>query len=139
MRTQFVTNKPLHRKFLLFIVVSMFAPLIIIGGCLYYIMFTLMAEQLGIPESIACNLLPVIRKINLILAVFVPPTFLGILLWGIFLSHKFIGPLERLEKELHRIAESGDITRRLRVRRSDAIKPIADAINKLLSSCEGKR
>ncbi len=139
MRTRFVTSAPLQLKFMLFIVVSMLVPLILVGGCLYYIIFTLVAEQLGIPESIASNLFPVIKKINMILAVAVPPAFMAIFLWGVFLSHKFIGPLERLERELNKIAESGDSSKRLRVRRSDAIKPIADAINKLLNAFEKKR
>jgi methyl-accepting chemotaxis protein len=117
----------------------MLFPLVIVGGCLYYLVFTLLAEQLGIPESIAYNLFPVIEKINIILLIGIPPIVVVLLLWGIFLSHKFLGPLERLEREIHRIAESRDCTKRLRVRRSDAIKPIADAINRLLDSVEKKR
>ena len=134
MRIQFITNKPLQFKFLLLIMVSMLIPLILVGGCLYYLIFTLVAEQLGIPESIAYNLFPVIKQINLILLVGIPPVVIFLLLWGMFLSHKFIGPLIRIEKEIKKIADSGDGSKRIRVRRNDAIKPIADAINKLLDA-----
>ena len=134
MRLQFLTNKPLQFKFLLLIMVSMLIPLILVGGCLYYLIFTLVAEQLGIPESIAYNLFPVIKQINLILLVGIPPIVIFLLLWGIFLSHKFIGPLTRIEKEIKKIADSGDSSKRIRVRRNDAIKPIADAINKFLDA-----
>lgn len=71
----------------------MIAPLLFIGGCMYYLIFTIMAEQLGIPESIAYNLFPVIKKINLILLVGLPPIFAILLAWGIALSHRFVGPM----------------------------------------------
>ena len=134
MRLQFLTNKPLQFKFLLLIMVSMLIPLILVGGCLYYLIFTLVAEQLGIPESIAYNLFPVIKQINMILLIGIPPIVIFLLLWGIFLSHKFIGPLARIEREIMKISDSGDSSKRIRVRRNDAIKSIADAINKLLDA-----
>ena len=54
------------------------------------------------------------------------------------LSHKFAGPLERLEKELKRILEHGDYKTRVHLRKSDDIKPIADEINRILDRLEGK-
>ncbi len=116
----------------------MLIPLIFIGGCLYYLIFTLVAEQLGIPESIAYNLFPVIKKINMILLFGVPPILILLILWGVALSHRFVGPLERLEKELHRISRHNDYTKRIKVRKYDDIKPVADAINNLLDNVEGK-
>ena len=138
MRLKFLTNRELQSKFLGIIVVSMLVPIVLVGGCLYYLIFTLVAEQLGIPESIAINLFPVIKKINFILMGGIPPILILLLLWGLFLSHKFIGPLKRLEKELNRIAECSDCTKRVRVRKIDAIRPLADAINKLLEAMEKK-
>lgn len=119
--------------------VSMMLPLVFVGGCLYYLTFNIMAEQLGIPEYIAYNLLPVIKKINLILLVSVPIIFLILIIWGIVLSHRFAGPLERLEKELKELSEQGEYGRKVRVRKSDDVKPLADAINKLLDRLEWKK
>jgi methyl-accepting chemotaxis protein len=138
LRLRFLTNRPLQFRFLVIILISMFVPLVLAGGCLYYLIFTLLAEQLGIPESIAYNLFPVIKKINLILAAAIPPVAVFLLLWGVFLSHKFIGPLVRLEKEIDKIASSGDRHKRIRVRRTDVIKPIVDAINRLMDAIGGK-
>jgi signal transduction histidine kinase len=132
MRIKFLSNMPLQGKFLALILVSMLVPLILVGGCLYYLIFTLVAEQLGVPESIAYNLLPVIKRINLILLIVTPPMLLLVLLWGAFLSHKFAGPLVRLRSEIERIVENGDYTKRLKVRKGDSIKPITDALNDLL-------
>lgn len=119
--------------------VSMIIPLVFAGGCLYYLIFKIMAEQLGIPEYIAYNLFPVINKINLILLIGVPPLFVLLILWGIVLSHRFAGPMERVEKELHRIMDHADYNRRVRVRSHDDMRPIAEAINRLLDKIEEKK
>jgi methyl-accepting chemotaxis protein len=135
-RMRFLTNIPLQGRFLTLIIISMVAPLILVGGCLYYLIFNLMAEQLGIPESIAYNLLPVLKRINIILLLGVPPILLLLLLWGIFLSHKFVGPIIRLKNEIDKMAQDKDLTKRLRVRKSDTVKPLIDSINKLLEKAE---
>ena len=137
-RTKILTGRPAQARYLALLVASMAIPLLLVGGCLYYLIFTLVAEQLGIPESIAYNLFPVIKKINLMLAVSLPPLFFLLILWGAVLSHRFAGPIERLEKEIDKITKSGDCSRRLRVRKHDEIKPIADAVNNLLDCVEQK-
>lgn len=133
-----MTNSATQRKYITLLIASMLIPLIFVGGCLYYLIFNLVAEQLGIPESIAYNLFPVIKKINLILAIGIPPLILLLILWGISLSHRFAGPIERLKKELDSIAKNGDYSKRLIVRKHDDVRPIADAINELLDKIEGK-
>lgn len=138
LRTKFLTGRPTQLKYLALLVASMVIPLIFVGGCLYYLIFTLVAEQLGIPESIAYNLFPVINKINMILVIGIPTIILFLIVWGIILSHRFTGPMERLEKELEKISEDGDYTKRLKLRKYDDMKPIADAINKLMDNIEGK-
>lgn len=138
LRTRFLTGRPTQLKYLYLLIASMIIPLAFVGGCLYYLIFTLLAEQLGIPESIAYNLFPVIKKINLILAIGLPPLFLILIIWGIALSHRFAGPLERLENELDRISKDNDYKKRIKVRSYDEMKPIADSINKLLDKIEGK-
>ncbi len=118
--------------------VSMVIPLIFAVGCLYYLIFTIMAEQIGIPEYIAQNILPVIGKINVILLIGVPPLFLILILWGIVLSHRLAGPMERLERDVKKISE-GDYSKRIKVRKSDDIKPLVDALNILLDKMEGTK
>ena len=124
--------------YLALLMVSVIVPLVFSTACLYYLIFKIMAEQLGIPEYIALNLFPVINKINMILLIGVPPLFLVVILWGIMLSHRFAGPIERLEKELKKIAHQRDYKIRIRVRKGDDIKPVTDALNELLDSIEKK-
>lgn len=132
LRKKLITGEPMQKKYLGLLMLSMLIPLLFVGGCLYFLIFNIMAEQLGIPEYIAFNLFPVIKKLNMILLIGFPPLFLLLLLWGIILSHRFAGPLARLRREIEGISESGDYSKRLRVRKHDDIRPLADAINKLL-------
>lgn len=138
LRTKYLTGSRIQLRYLTLLMVSMVVPLVLVGGCLYYLIFTIMAEQLGIPEYIACNMLPVVRKINIMLLIGVPPLFLLLIAWGIVLSHRFAGPLERLEKELKRISCHGDYKSRVKLRKNDDIRAIADEINKLIDKVEDK-
>lgn len=137
-RKKIFANKRVQLKYLTLLIVSMIIPLLFSIGCIYYLIFTVMAEQLGIPESIAYNLFPVVKKVNTVLAIGLPPLFLLLIWWGTILSHRFAGPLQRLEKELHKITHSGDYSHRIHLRKSDDVKPLADAINRLLYSLHKK-
>lgn len=135
LRTKYLTGSRMQMRYLVLLMASMVIPLVFAVGCLYYLVFKIMAEQIGIPEYIAQNLFPVITKINMILLVGLPPLFLALIAWGLVLSHRLAGPMERLEKEIKHISE-GNRSKRIRVRASDDIKPIADAINNLLDKIE---
>jgi len=137
-RRKILASKRVQLKYLILLLVSMAIPVLFAIGCLYYLIFTITAEQLGIPESIAINLFPVVRKVNTILAIGLPPLFLLLIWWGTILSHRFAGPLQRLERELHHIAQSGDYSFRIHLRKHDDLRPIANAINKLLDSIHRK-
>ena len=115
----------------------MLVPVIFVGGCLYFLIFNIMAEQVAIPEYVAHNVVPVIHKINLILLIGFPPLVLLLLLWGVVLSHRFAGPMSRLKNEIEAISRSGDYTKRLKLRRSDELRPLADVINRLLDKISG--
>lgn len=135
MRKFFLVRNRLERHYLRLIAISLILPTLIIGSCLYYIIFNLMAEQLGIPEVIAYHLLPVVRKVNLVLIVSLPVIFLILISIGLALSRNLVGPIERLEEELSEIV-AGDLSKRLRLRKRDELKPLADNINLLLDKME---
>lgn len=137
-RTKYLTGSRIQMRYLLFLIISMVVPLVFAVGCLYYLIFKIMAEQLGVPEYIAYNLFPVINKINLILLIGVPPLLIVLIVWGIVLSHQFAGPMERLEKDLHRIVDHGEYNRRIKVRKNDDMAPIVAAINRILEKLEEK-
>ena len=137
-RIKYLTGTRTQMHYLGLLLACMIIPLVVSVGCLYYLIFNMMERQLGIPEYIFYNLMPVIKKINLILLWGVPPLFILLIFWGVILSHRFAGPMERVEKELKRIVEHGDYKKRLKLRRQDDMMPIAEEVNKLLDKLEGK-
>ena len=131
MRRFYLTRNRLERRYLRLIALSLILPILITGGCLYYVIFNLMAAQLGIPEVVAYHLLPVIKKVNLVLAISLPVLFLILFSIGLILTRRLVGPVERLEKELDEIIIK-DPSKRLKLRRDDTLKPLVDDINTLL-------
>ena len=130
-RKSLLVNSSLQKKYLKLVILSITLPTVIIGGCLYYLIFSLLAEEIAIPEFIALTLNPVIKEINAILMFAIPAVFL-ILLWAaVVISHRLSGPIERLKKEMDEIAQ-GNCSRRIKLRKNDDLKPVADSINKLL-------
>ena len=115
----------------------MIIPTVFVGGCLYYLILNVMAEQIALPDVIARDLLPVIHRINFILAVGLPVVFLVLLSWAVILSFRFVGPLERLEEDLKRIDE-GDYTVRLQISHDHDLAPIAGVINDLVDQLDKK-
>ena len=131
MRNIFRIKSKLQLKYLRIIELSLLLPTIVIGGCLYYLVFTLIAEEIAIPEFVASSLFPALGKVNAILLIAIPLVFTLLIWWGLILSHRLIGPIDRLTKELSQIA-AGDYKRRIRIRKTDELKPIEESINKIL-------
>ena len=115
----------------------MIIPTVFVGGCLYYFIFTVMAEQIGLPDVVARDLVPVIQRINVVLAVGLPAVFLVLLTWAVILSYRFVAPLERLEEDIQRIDE-GDYSVRLQINEDHDLSPIAGVINDLVEQLERK-
>jgi len=136
MRRNLFTARTVQARYLILIIVAMIVPALIVGSCLYYFIFTVMAEQLAIPESIAMNLIPVLKKINTMLVVGLIPLFVLLFLWGLMLSHRFAGPLKRVEDDLDKILE-GDYSVRFKVRENDDMKNIINKLNRLLERLKG--
>ena len=116
----------------------MIIPTVVVGGCLYYFIFTVMAERLALPDMIARDLIPVRQSINAILMIGLPVVFFVLLTWAVILSFRFIAPLERLEEDIQQIDE-GDYSVRLKINRDHDLAPIAGVINDLVSQLEGKK
>jgi len=128
-------NKSLQTHYLLIIIFSMIIPTLFVGGCLYYVIFMIMADQIVLPDIIARDLMPVIQRINVLLAIGLPIVFAVIGAWAFILSYRFIAPLERLEEDLQKIDE-GDYSVRLEVQDDHDLKPVADIINDLVDKLD---
>jgi len=121
-----------QKKLLFLVFASAVIPAIIVGLCMYYLIFNMLAWQMVIPESIINNLMPVLRKVNLILMISGPIVIFIIWLAALELSHRIAGPLYRMEKDLdERIAHGGKGP--IKLRPKDEFKILVEKINKLLS------
>jgi methyl-accepting chemotaxis protein len=136
MRNFFLVQNRLELHYLRLLALSLILPTLVVGGCLYYLIFYLLAEQIGIPEAVIDQLSPVVQKVNLFLMVSIPVLFIILISIGIFLSRKLAGPIERLEKELDEITQSNLVSRRLKLRKGDELKPLVDSVNILLDKIE---
>lgn len=124
---------PLQKKLLILIFASAIIPTAVVAISFYYLVFNLLAEQLFIPEAIAYNLIPVLKKINLIIVVVLPVILFAIWKVSLELSHRISGPLFRLERELdERIA--GRARGEIKLRPKDEFKALAEKINKLINA-----
>lgn len=121
-----------QKKTLFLVFIAAALPTVITGACLYYLIFNMMASQLGIPEAIAYNVIPVARKINIIIAVALPITLAAIWLMALEFSNRIAGPIYRLERELDKVI-SGERVSHIRLRKNDELKVLADKINKLIN------
>ena len=130
-RAKWFMKHPIQAKYLLLVLIAMLAPMLLIGVCFYRLVFEMMARQLVFPEAIFSNLVPVIERINAVLAITLPVLSL-LILWGaLVISHRFAGPIERIEADLDRIL-AGEKNHRIRLRKNDDMKGVADRINTLV-------
>lgn len=134
-RLRLIVPGGLQFRYLKFLFLSMAVPTLLVTACLYYLIISIVAQEIGFPEAIASALFPAMHRINILLAIGVPVVFLIILLIGLFFSHRLAGPVFRLEKELERIAK-GDTSSRIKFRKTDEFAGVAQGINKVLEHIE---
>ena len=120
-----------HREIFLLIAVASLIPAVIATILLYYLIFSITADQMVVPEAIAYNLLPAAKKVLFILAFAVPLSILVILLIAHNITHKIVGPFDRIVRELDERIK-GENRNHITVRKGDKFKPLVDNINKLL-------
>ena len=129
-RIKWFMKHPIQAKYLLLVLVSMLAPILLLGFCFYTLVFDLIAKQLVFPEAIFSNLVPVIDRINNLLIIALPALILVLLWCALVISHRFAGPIERLERDLDQIL-AGDLHHKVRLRKNDDLGGVASRINAL--------
>ena len=132
-RLAWITRHPIQSRYLFIVMMSMLGPSVLFSGCLYFLLFKLMAEQMALPEAIYEMIVPVFYKINVILLIGWPLMFGIIFLWGLYISNRFAGPVERIEKDLEEVL-SGNWDKRIRLRQKDDLTGVADRINSLIEA-----
>ena len=131
-RPSWLTRHPIQSKYLFIVMMSMLCPTIVLASLLYFVIFTLMAEQFALPEGIYIMLMLVFYKVNLFMIIGMPIMFIVVFLWGLFISHRFAGPILRMEKDLDEIL-SGNWNKTIKLRKKDDLAGVADRVNKIIA------
>ncbi|MCG3175997.1 MAG: hypothetical protein MOGMAGMI_00935 [Candidatus Omnitrophica bacterium] len=132
MRKKYWMGHPLQSKYLLFTLIVMLTPALLVTGCLYALIFRLLERQIAFPEAVASNVIPVIEQVNGILLVALPVVVAVGAILAVRISHRLVGPVQRLESELDRLA-SGRSKEPIRMRSTDDLKGVAERINRLMN------
>ena len=130
-RTKWWVKHPIQTKYLITVIAAMLAPALVLSCGLYHLIFYLLSRQIAFPEAIFANIVPVINRVNALILFTLPPIFVLMAWLAVAISHRFAGPIERLETELDLIL-AGDTRRRLQVRQGDDLTVVADKVNRLL-------
>ena len=129
-RRRFFANS-MHRDIFIVVVVAALLPTIITAVFLYYLIFSIVTEHVGIPETIAAHIIPAARQVSLILWVLIP-LLIGVVLWVAHrMTHQIVGPFGRILRELDAHI-AGESQKPICVRPRDKFRPLVDRINIIL-------
>lgn len=129
-RKNFFANK-LHRNIFLLVFLAALLPAIIVAVSLYFLIFGITANEFGIPEAIAYNIIPAAQKVAFILLFAAPISILIVLIFAYKMTHAIVGPFDRIVNELDQCLE-GKKQGYLTLRKKDKFWPLISRINKLM-------
>ena len=131
-RIKFFINEPAQIKILGMLLISIVVPVFFVGTYLYLLIFDIINNMPETSGFVAASLGPVLHKTNMTILLSGIPIFLLILIWGLIFSHRLVGPMKRLQRNLDEMTKKGDGRSRLIVRKNDYIKPLIESVNRLL-------
>lgn len=136
-RRRYLIKKGFQLKYVGVILGVMFLGAVISGYSIYYNAWLLLGEKLAnvYPQG---RLMHIFRSVNIRLAVnlFFVSIFCASV--GIFISHRIAGPIYRIKKFLDDVT-NGDYSQRLKLRKHDELKDVAEAMNKLVDKLEREK
>ena len=136
-RRHYIIKWKFQFRYIGLILAVMFIGAAISGFTIYYNSWVLLGDMLAnvYPQG---RLAQIFGAVNIKLAInmaFVAVLCLGI---GILASHRIAGPIYRMIRFLDTVTK-GDYSQRLRLRKHDELKDMAEAINKLVERLERER
>ena len=129
-RRRFFANR-MHKDLFFIVVNAAVWPTLITAVFLYYLIFYITTEQIGIPEAVAANVIPAAKRVSGILWVLVPIIICAILFIAFKMTHRIMGPFDRIVRELDELI-AGSKTTPIKIRDDDKFCPMVDRINTLL-------
>ena len=129
-RKQFFANK-MHKEMFYLIFFASLIPAMITAVALFYLIFNITAEQFGIPEAIAYNLIPAAQKVTIVILIAAPAAVALIMFFAHKITHRTVGPFDRIVRELDENI-AGKRKSRIVLRKNDKFWPLVDRINTLI-------
>ena len=130
-RRYFFANQ-MHKELFWIVCGAAVIPTVITAIFLYYLIFNITTEEIGIPESIAAHVIPAAKQVSAILWVTVPIVIAFILVVAHKLSHRIVGPFDRIIREMDEHIQ-GRRSGTIKLRDNDRLNPLVDRINVLLN------
>lgn len=127
-----VIKRALQMKYVMLVFISVLVTMSIVSLDVYYIVGKLMINELG-----DANLVPLIKAASRLLAIHLSIYCLLVLLISVFVSHKFAGPIFRLEKIAESIAD-GHLDVTANFRKGDELFETAETLNRMIESLRQK-
>ncbi len=136
-RRRYLIAREFQLKFAGMILVFMFCIALFTAFTIYYNVWMLLGEKLAnvYPQGRLAAILKS-ANISLFYRMFFLSPFVFIL--AIVLSHRIAGPIYRMKRDLDEIV-AGNYSKRLRLRKTDELKDVAESINKLVDILEEKK
>ncbi|MBI5554911.1 MAG: methyl-accepting chemotaxis protein [Elusimicrobia bacterium] len=125
-RKKYLTQKPFQLKYVILGIIAFIITIGLAQMSLYYQLTRLVLQQ---PQF--TGIFAIVQQMNV---VFFSWFILGaLLIWGggVFVSHRIVGPLKRLEEMLAKVGR-GDISGEMRTRKKDEFKEVAYAFNSMV-------
>lgn len=125
-------KRTLQTKYVILVLSSVLLTVTIVALDFYYVFGKLFVKEFG-----DMNLAPIFKNATILLAAHLSVYLLVVVILSIFISHKFAGPVFRLEKVSEAIAK-GDLTARIVLRQGDELFETAEQMNHMIISLREK-
>lgn len=122
----------MHAELFLVVFFAAVIPALVATIAVFYLIFNITAEQIGIPEAIAANIFPAAYRVIEILIIAIPASILLVLFLAHRITHRIIGPFDRVVREIDATA-SGARRGAISLRKGDKFAPLVDAVNRLIA------
>ncbi len=125
----------MHKEIFSLVFSAAIIPTVIVAVSLYYFIFYVTAEQIGIPETIAYHIVPAANKVTKMLLLVIPTVIAFILVIAYKITHSIVGPYDRVIRELNETL-GGERKGPIMLRKNDRFWPLVSAINDLIQKIE---
>ncbi len=121
----------MHFELFLIVFFAAVVPALFATVTVFYLIFNITADEIGIPEAIAVNIFPAAYRVMEILVIAIPASIIFMLFLAHRITHRIVGPFDRIVRELDAVVD-GEEKRHIIIRKEDRFSPLVEKINRLI-------